>query len=59
MTSVNSDVPRVTFFTRIQKFSWNQIVGVNPLPRGANVRELGKTLHPRNAGFAEIHEKGS
>jgi hypothetical protein len=24
-------------FTRIREFSWNQIVGVNPLPRGASV----------------------
>jgi hypothetical protein len=31
-TRVNSDVPRVTFFTRIQGFSWNRIIGVNPLP---------------------------
>jgi hypothetical protein len=45
-TSVHSDVTRVSFFTRIQEFSWNQIVGVNPLPRGASVGELGKNLTP-------------
>jgi hypothetical protein len=33
-------------FTRIQKFSWNPIVGVNLLPRGASVGELGKNLTP-------------
>jgi hypothetical protein len=33
-------------FTRIQEFSWNLIVGVNPLPQGASVGELGKTLTP-------------
>jgi hypothetical protein len=45
-TRVHSDVPRVTFFTRIQGFSWNRIVEVNPLPRGASVGELGKNLTP-------------
>jgi hypothetical protein len=34
------------FFTRFQKFSWNRIIGVNPLPRGASVGELGKNLTP-------------
>jgi hypothetical protein len=33
-------------FTRIREFSWNQIVGVNPLPWGASVGELGKNLTP-------------
>jgi hypothetical protein len=33
-------------FTRIQGYSWNRIVGVNPLPRGASVGEFGKTLTP-------------
>jgi hypothetical protein len=45
-TRVHSDVLRVTFFTRIQKFSWKQIVGVNPLPRGASVGEFGKNVTP-------------
>jgi hypothetical protein len=40
------DVPRVTFFTKIQKFSWKRIVGVNPLPRRASVGEFGKMLTP-------------
>jgi hypothetical protein len=34
------------FFTEIQKFSWNRIVGVNPLPRGASVGEFRKNLSP-------------
>jgi hypothetical protein len=34
------------FFTEFQSFSWNRIVGVNPLPRGASVGEFGKTLSP-------------
>jgi hypothetical protein len=45
-TRVHSDVPRVTFFTEIQIFSWNRIVGVNPLPRGASVGEFRKNLSP-------------
>jgi hypothetical protein len=45
-TRVHSDVLRVTFFTRIQEFSWNRIIRVNPLPRGASVGELGKNLTP-------------
>jgi hypothetical protein len=32
VTRVPSDVPRVTFFTKFLKCSWNRIVGVNPLP---------------------------
>jgi hypothetical protein len=33
-------------FTRIHKFSRNRIVGVNPLPRGANVGEFRRNLTP-------------
>jgi hypothetical protein len=33
-------------FTRIQGCSRNQIVRVNPLPRGASVGEFGKNLTP-------------
>jgi hypothetical protein len=33
-------------FTEIQKFSWNRIVGVNPLPQGASVGEFRKNLPP-------------
>jgi hypothetical protein len=47
------------FFTKVQKFSWKQIVGVNPLPRGASVGELGKSLKPSKRRIAEIHETGS
>jgi hypothetical protein len=43
---VHSDVPRVTFSTKIQRFSWNRIVGVNPLPRGVSVGEFRKNLSP-------------
>jgi hypothetical protein len=56
MTRVPSDVPRVTFFTEIFKCSWNRIVGVNPLPRGASVGEFKKTFHPRNVEVNEICE---
>jgi hypothetical protein len=56
MTRVPSDVPRVTFFTEILRFSWNQIIGVNPLPRGASVGEFRKTCHPRNVEVYKIHE---
>jgi hypothetical protein len=56
MTRVHSDVPRVTFFTEILRFSWNRIVGVNSLPRGASVGEFRKTCHPRNVEFYEIRE---
>jgi hypothetical protein len=45
-TRVHSDVLRVTFFTEIQKISWNWIVGVNPLPWGASVGEFRKNLPP-------------
>jgi hypothetical protein len=48
VTRVPSDVPRVTFFTKFPKSSWNRIVGVNPLPRGASVGEFRKIHHPRN-----------
>jgi hypothetical protein len=51
---VPSDVPRVTFFTKFPKCSWNRIVGVNPLPRGASVGEFRKTRHPRNVEVNEI-----
>jgi hypothetical protein len=53
MTRVPSDVPRVTFFTEM-KCSWNRIVGVNPLPRGASVGDFRKTRHPRNVEVNEI-----
>jgi hypothetical protein len=54
LTRVPSDVPRVTFFTEILRFSWNWIVGVNPLPREASVGEFRKTCHPRNVEAYEI-----
>jgi hypothetical protein len=41
-------------FTEILKCSWNRIVGVNPLPRGASVGEFRKTFHPRNVEVNEI-----
>jgi hypothetical protein len=53
---VPSDVSRVMFFIEILRFSWYQIVGVNPLPRGASVGEFRKTCHPRNVEFYKIHE---
>jgi hypothetical protein len=53
---VPSDVPRVTFFTKIPKCSWNRIVGVNPLPRGASIGEFRKIRHPRNIEFNEVLE---
>jgi hypothetical protein len=46
-------------FTIILKFSWKQIVGVNPLPQGASVGEFGKTLTPSKRHIVEIHETGS
>jgi hypothetical protein len=42
----HSDILRVTFFTEILRFSWNRIVGVSPLPRGASVGEFRKIRHP-------------
>jgi hypothetical protein len=54
VTRVPSDVPRVTFFTETPKCSWNRIVGVNLLPRGASVGEFRKTRHPRNVEVNEI-----
>jgi hypothetical protein len=33
-------------------------VGVNPLPRGASVGELGKTLSPSKCWIIKIHEVG-
>jgi hypothetical protein len=56
VTRVPSDVPRVTFFTEILKCSWNRIVGVNSLPRGASVGEFIKTCHPRNVEVNEISD---
>jgi hypothetical protein len=44
----------VTFFTKFPKGSWNRIVGVNPLPRGASVGEFRKTRHPRNVELNEV-----
>jgi hypothetical protein len=55
-TRVPSDVPRVTFFTKFPKDSWNRIVGVNPLPQGASVGEFRKTRHPRNVEFNKVLE---
>jgi hypothetical protein len=49
----------VTFFARVRGFSWKRIVGVNPLPRGASVGELGKILSPSKCQIAEIHETSS
>jgi hypothetical protein len=43
-------------FTRIRDFSWNRIVGVNPLPRGASVGELGKNLSPSKRRSYRIRE---
>jgi hypothetical protein len=43
-------------FTEILRFSWNRIVGVNPLPQGASVGEFRKTCHPRNVEVYEIRE---
>jgi hypothetical protein len=56
MTRVPSDILRVTFFTEILKCSWNRIIRVNPLPRGASVGEFRKTCHPRNVEVHEIRE---
>jgi hypothetical protein len=56
VTRVPSDVPRVTFFTEILRFSSNRIVGFNPLPRGASVGEFRKTRHPRNVEVNEVRE---
>jgi hypothetical protein len=53
---VPSDVSRVMFFIEILRFSWYQIVGVNPLPRGASVGEFRKTCHPRNVEVNEVCE---
>jgi hypothetical protein len=44
----------VTFFTKFPECSWNRIVGVNQLPRGASVGEFRKTRHPRNANIAKF-----
>jgi hypothetical protein len=43
-------------FIEILRFSWNRIVGVNPLPLGASVGEFRKTHHPQNVGHYEIRE---
>jgi hypothetical protein len=51
VTRVPSDVPRVTFFTEILILSWNRIIGVNPLPRGASVGEFRKPVT-----LVEVHE---
>jgi hypothetical protein len=53
---VHSDIPRVTFFTRII-YSWNRIVGVNPLPEGLVLGNWEKTLHPQNIGSAKFVDK--
>jgi hypothetical protein len=46
-------------FTRVRRFSWKRIVGVNPLPQEASVRELGKTLPPSKCRIVKIHETSS
>jgi hypothetical protein len=46
-------------FTRVCRFSWKRIVRVNPFPRGASVRELGKTLPPSKCRIVKIHETSS
>jgi hypothetical protein len=43
-------------FIEILRFSWNRIVGVNPLPLGASVGEFRKTRHPQNVGHYKIRE---
>jgi hypothetical protein len=51
---VPSDVPRVTFFTEVLKCSWNRIVGVNPLPRGASVGEFIKPVTLEASGLMKF-----
>jgi hypothetical protein len=46
-------------FTKIRKFSWKRIIGVNLLPRRASVGEFGKTLAPSKRRVVEILETGS
>jgi hypothetical protein len=47
----------VTFFCRnSEDFSWKRIIGVNSLPRGASVRDLGKNLSPSEHRSGRIRE---
>jgi hypothetical protein len=46
----------VTFFTRIQKFLWNRIIGVKPFPQEASVGEFRKNLTPSKCRVVEIHQ---
>jgi hypothetical protein len=56
MTRVHSDIPRVTFFTELQKISWNRIVGVNHFPEGLVLGNSGKITHPCNVEFDKSRE---
>jgi hypothetical protein len=54
----HSDVPRVTFFTRIRDF----IHGIRSpestrIPEGLVLGNWAKTLHPRNVGSVEFVDK--
>jgi hypothetical protein len=45
------------FYRNSEDLSWKQIVGVNPLPRGASVvEELGKNLSPSKRQSCRICE---
>jgi hypothetical protein len=44
------------FYQNSRFYSWNRIVGVNPLPRGASVGELDKKLAPSKCRICRIHE---
>jgi hypothetical protein len=42
------------FLPEFEIYSWNRIVGVNPLPRGASFGELGKNLTPSKRRICQI-----
>jgi hypothetical protein len=44
------------FYHNSGGFSWKWIIGVNPLPRGATIGELGYNHYPRNFGDDDILE---
>jgi hypothetical protein len=44
------------FLPELKRVPWNKIVGVDPLPRGASVGELGKILSPSKCWTTEIQE---
>jgi hypothetical protein len=44
------------FYRNSEDFSWKRIVGVNPLPQGASVGELGKNLSPSKCRSCLIRE---